>query len=89
MLIQSMPFGGCRASTPTEPWLTIHALRHGPCLTCPLPACRRYRMRWHRFVLLKPFILLAVVPLERSLCRQACDTMPGAHVLTSRPSSCL
>lgn len=65
---------------------TIHAPRHGPCLTCPLPACRRYRMRWHRFVLLKPFILLAVVPLERSLCRQACDTMPGAHVLTSRPS---
>lgn len=35
-------------------------------------------MRVHRFVLLKPLVLLAVVPLERSLCKQACDTMPGA-----------
>ena len=36
-------------------------------------------MRAHRFVLLKPIVLLAVLPLERSLCRQACDSMPGAH----------
>lgn len=34
-------------------------------------------MRFHRFVLLKPLILLAVLPLERSLCQQTCADMPG------------
>lgn len=37
-----------------------------------------YRMRFHRFVLFKPLVLLGSLPLEKHLCQVTCASWPGA-----------
>ena len=37
---------------------------------------RRYRVRVHRFVVFKPIVLLAVLPLELHLCELTCTATP-------------
>lgn len=44
-----------------------------------------YRMRYHRFVLLKPLVLLCSLPLERHLCESTCAAAPGACAVAGRP----
>ena len=56
-----------RRSLPPPPPLVYHAC----CLCC------RYRMRYRRFLLYKPLLLLSVLPSERLLCQQTCEAMPG------------
>ena len=56
-----------RCATPAAPALTSAAAS---------PCCR-YRMRYSRFLLYKPLLLLSVLPSERRLCQQTCEAMPG------------
>ncbi|PSC75092.1 hypothetical protein C2E20_2069 [Micractinium conductrix] len=48
-----------------------------------------YRMRFHRFLLAKPFLLLSVLPLELRLCQQTCADMPGQSHYFRMAADCL
>ncbi|KAL4452726.1 hypothetical protein ABPG75_008388 [Micractinium tetrahymenae] len=53
--------------TSTLPWQSLDALM--------------YRMRWRRFLVCKPLVLLLVMPQEMLLCRRTCADLPGfAHL---------